>query len=302
MGIAFDYGPVHECTGVSFIGITDNIFLFTLFVSANLPFESCGKSCPASSPEPGFFHNQYRLLRGHRGKGLPCSLITTNFYVGIDIFRVYLTTVRQYYLHLFFMKIKVIFSNSPFFDRITLQNVLTYYPRNHTCFYLFVGRLVIIYNYINEHILSTKSKTTHLMDRTPVFQSGFYTCSVKLLIKCLYNIGCTFSDSSRTHADLYLYIAFHFVPLSLSILSISLRRSSSEIFPQTLSLTRTTGAILNVPSQATSSIVNFLSAVVSFPSGRSNLFLKPFKNLSEPLIWQAVPVQTVITSLPLGLR
>ncbi len=56
MRVAFQDGTVHERTGVSFVGIADNIFLISRRSRAETPFQPGGESAAAAAAQARLFH------------------------------------------------------------------------------------------------------------------------------------------------------------------------------------------------------------------------------------------------------
>ena len=95
MGVALKDGPVHEGTRVALVGVADYVFLVTLCLSAELPFQSRGETAAASSPESGCLDLGEHLFRFHGGQGLGESCVTVPGNVLFDVVRIDVAAVSQ---------------------------------------------------------------------------------------------------------------------------------------------------------------------------------------------------------------
>ncbi|MBA7678164.1 hypothetical protein ES703_86436 [subsurface metagenome] len=64
MRVAFQYRAVHECPGVAFVGVADDVFRRSLSFPAVLPLLTGRKARPAPPPQPRFFHFVYNIFGG----------------------------------------------------------------------------------------------------------------------------------------------------------------------------------------------------------------------------------------------
>ena len=93
MRITFQDRTIHECTGVAFIGITDYIFLRSLHLPGNLPFESGRETAAPSAPKAAIHDFFDHFIGSHFRKGFPQGDITVTGDVFVDVFRIDETAV-----------------------------------------------------------------------------------------------------------------------------------------------------------------------------------------------------------------
>src|SRR5690554_6365971 len=70
MGVTLQHRPVHERSGVTFVGVTANVFLITDGLGSKLPFRTSGEPGAAASAKTGFFKEVYNLIRFHLSENL----------------------------------------------------------------------------------------------------------------------------------------------------------------------------------------------------------------------------------------
>ena len=56
VGVAFKDGTVHECTGVAFVGVADDVLFVAGLVVGSFPLDACGEACTAAATETGLLH------------------------------------------------------------------------------------------------------------------------------------------------------------------------------------------------------------------------------------------------------
>ena len=95
MGVAFQNRTVHECAGVTFVGVAADVFLVGLVCSRKAPFTAGRETCAAASAQTGCENHVDNLLRGHFGQDLAQCLITVDCDVLFDILRVDNAAVAQ---------------------------------------------------------------------------------------------------------------------------------------------------------------------------------------------------------------
>ena len=88
MRIAFKNTSVHECAGVAFVGVADNILLVSLVCGGKAPFESGRESAAASSAQSGILDYLDNLLGSKLGKALCKSLIAVVCDIFVNVFGV----------------------------------------------------------------------------------------------------------------------------------------------------------------------------------------------------------------------
>ena len=94
VGVAFHYCPIHESTGVSFIGIAHYIFDGARCIVAELPFGAGGEARATSTAQSRFLHLIDYFLRLHLER-LDKALVTTVGNILMNVCRVYIPTVAQ---------------------------------------------------------------------------------------------------------------------------------------------------------------------------------------------------------------
>ena len=56
VGVAFKDGAVHECTGVAFVSVADDVLFVAGLVVGSFPLDACGEACTAAAAEAGLLH------------------------------------------------------------------------------------------------------------------------------------------------------------------------------------------------------------------------------------------------------
>ena len=96
VGVTLQNRTVHKCTGVTFVGVTSNIFLYVAAISGSeLPLKTRGESCATTSTKTGIKHCLNDLIGSHLSQNLTKCSITVNSYVLVHIFRVNNTTITK---------------------------------------------------------------------------------------------------------------------------------------------------------------------------------------------------------------
>ena len=95
MRIAFKNGTIHECTGVTLVSITYDIFLRSFVRCAESPLASCGESAAASSAESGIGHAFDNVLGSHLCEGFTECCITVHSDILFDVLGIDNTAVSQ---------------------------------------------------------------------------------------------------------------------------------------------------------------------------------------------------------------
>ena len=88
MGVALQYGTVHERAGVTLVGVAYHIFLSAAVGFDGVPLKPGGESCAASSAETGDLDLFDDLVRGHGGHYLSCSLVAAGSDILFDLLRI----------------------------------------------------------------------------------------------------------------------------------------------------------------------------------------------------------------------
>ena len=108
MGIPLQDGAVHKCPRVSLIRIAADIFLIRFICRRELPFQSCRKSCAASSSQAAVQKDLNHILRLFLRQDDTQSLISPGTYVFFDVFRVDDAAVAERHPVLLFIEIRLI--------------------------------------------------------------------------------------------------------------------------------------------------------------------------------------------------
>ena len=87
MRVAFQDASVHECAGIAFVGIADDVFLAPYGIVHELPFGAGGKAAAPTSPEAGFLDFVDDVETVH-GDGLLDRRVAAGGDVVFDAFRV----------------------------------------------------------------------------------------------------------------------------------------------------------------------------------------------------------------------
>ena len=93
--VAFENGAVHECTGVTFVGITYYVLFACGLSFSEGPFFTGGEACTATAAETGIEDRLDNVLGSHGGDNLCESLIAVASDVFVDAFRVDNTAVTE---------------------------------------------------------------------------------------------------------------------------------------------------------------------------------------------------------------
>ncbi len=105
MRVRFQYGAIHKSSRVAFIGIADDIFLFSGSITAELPFPGGGKPGAAAAAQAGVVDLLDHLLRGHLQKSLPQGTVPSGSNRVFNFFRIDPTAIAQNDPCLFLIKI-----------------------------------------------------------------------------------------------------------------------------------------------------------------------------------------------------
>lgn len=84
MGIAFDYGTIHKCAGIAFIGVAYEIFFIRNRLSRRVPFKPGGESRTAASRKAGDLYDVDDLLGRKLAHRLFNGLISADGNVFVD--------------------------------------------------------------------------------------------------------------------------------------------------------------------------------------------------------------------------
>ena len=85
MGIALEQAPVHIGTGITFIGINNDILCFAWCVTGGLPFHTCGETTTTPSPQIRPFYHFHYIIRAHFEEGLCQGSITAQGNIIVDV-------------------------------------------------------------------------------------------------------------------------------------------------------------------------------------------------------------------------
>ena len=100
MRVAFQNAPVHESSGVPFVGIADDIFHISGSTPGESPFPSRGETRAPAATEAGPFHFLDYLLRGHGEENLAQRPVALAGNVIADLRRVDPSVVAENPAHL----------------------------------------------------------------------------------------------------------------------------------------------------------------------------------------------------------
>src|ERR1035437_3147205 len=95
MWISLNDSPVHKCSRIAFIGITDHKFFIISSHQCGSPFLTSGIPTTTSSFESGFFDNRTNVIRSIISNSLDKSTIPSTCNIFNNILRVDDTTVLQ---------------------------------------------------------------------------------------------------------------------------------------------------------------------------------------------------------------
>ena len=95
MGVTFQNGTVHKCTGVTFVCVTNNVFLIRNAICCKLPFATGGETAAATTAQTGCKDFIDNLLRSHFGKNLTKGHVTVYSDVFFNLFGIDDTTVAE---------------------------------------------------------------------------------------------------------------------------------------------------------------------------------------------------------------
>ena len=107
VGVSLHDGAVHECTGVSFIGITNYVFIRGVKLTGYLPLHSGGETCAAAATEAG------GLYIGQNLKAVPLEtlsqgLVSVTGNVFTDVLRIDETAVTERHAQLLAVEVHVL--------------------------------------------------------------------------------------------------------------------------------------------------------------------------------------------------
>ena len=95
VGVALKDGTVHKGTGVTLVGVADDVLLVGFVLGAEFPFETCGEASTAAAAETGGLHFGDNLLGGHLGEALGQTFVTAARDAFFDVFGINETAVAQ---------------------------------------------------------------------------------------------------------------------------------------------------------------------------------------------------------------
>ena len=108
MRVTFQDGTIHECTRVTLVGITDDVFLIGSVLGAEFPFQTGGETSAATTAETRFLND----VDGGSGivlfQNAGQSLVTVTCDVLVDVFGIDETAVTQSDTHLFLVETHVL--------------------------------------------------------------------------------------------------------------------------------------------------------------------------------------------------
>ncbi len=218
MGVPFDGRPVHICTGVTFVGVTNHVFYVAGHFAGNIPFKPGGESGTAAAPESGNFQFFDNLLGGHLKEGLFQSYIAFPGNIFIDAFRIDDTAVPQYHPQLFLVEFDILDSNLALISFTFLVQELLNFPALYNLFsndglsifglYFYIER--IFRKNLNDRPLFTEPETTGLYNLNLILNTLFFCFSDQVTINLVTLVGFT----SRTAADENIVVISHSFPLT----------------------------------------------------------------------------------------
>ncbi len=96
MGVAFDDRAVHECTGVAFVGVTDEVLFIAFGILRRSPFEGGGETGAAAAAEAGDVDLLNDIVLGHAGlQDLLDGFVAVSGDVVVDVLGVDETAVAK---------------------------------------------------------------------------------------------------------------------------------------------------------------------------------------------------------------
>jgi hypothetical protein len=108
MGIAFNGGTIHVCAGITFVGVTDDVFDVPLGLTGKIPLEPCGETGSPAAAEPGSLYLFDDLFLFPGEKHLFKTRITFPGDVFINIFRIDHTAVAEHDPELLLIELDVL--------------------------------------------------------------------------------------------------------------------------------------------------------------------------------------------------
>ncbi len=100
MRVSFQNAPVHEGSGIPFVGIADDVFHISGSAPGETPFPSRGETRAPAAPQPRLFHFLDHLLRGHGEENLAQGRIASAGNVIADLRRIDPSVVAENPAHL----------------------------------------------------------------------------------------------------------------------------------------------------------------------------------------------------------
>ena len=95
MGVTFEKGSVHECTGVTFVGVTDNVLLIGDRRLGERPLTTGREAAAAASAQTGIEDFLDNVIGRHLGQNLFQCEVTVACDVFVDVFRIDDTAVTE---------------------------------------------------------------------------------------------------------------------------------------------------------------------------------------------------------------
>ncbi len=213
MGVTFEDGTVHECTGVAFVSVTADILLVCCVSCCEAPLETGGESAAATTAKTGILDNLDNFLRSHFGKNLTESLITVHSDVLIDYLGVDKTAVTKSNSLLCAVEVGVVKRGMSACSLCLLFNLSGNVSINKTlndtalkemllndCFNVFNGNIAVEYAfgvYNNNGTENTKTEAAGLNELYFVSK----TCSCEVLVECCLNFNTAGGSTTGTSAD-----------------------------------------------------------------------------------------------------
>ena len=95
VGVTLEDGTIHEGTGVTLVGVADDVLLVGLVLGAEAPFHTGGEAGAATAAEAGLGDLVDNLLRGHLGQALGQSLVAATGDALLDVLGIHKAAVAQ---------------------------------------------------------------------------------------------------------------------------------------------------------------------------------------------------------------
>ena len=124
MGVALQYGTIHECTRVALVCVTNNVLLVGYRSASELPLSAGGESAAAASAKAGSQDGVDNILGSHFLNDFRQSEVAVHSDVLIDNFRVDNTTVTESNTLLLLIELRLGQRGNGFFDLSIVGSII----------------------------------------------------------------------------------------------------------------------------------------------------------------------------------